>query len=163
MEHPKLVFKTILSSLKWQNGSIYENHQNNHLFILPSDAIQMIRREILNIIGPVAFKNLLYYLNQLSADFIMKDAEDMGFMKKEKLQYFFAIMTLFGWGDVIDWNYDEITKMGIIKIVNFPKPSEPFSYLVHFGFAGICARAIELVYNDKVLVQEVLCTEVIQN
>ncbi len=160
MEHPKLVFKTIMHSLKWQNGSIYENHQNNHLFILPADAIQMIRREILNIIGPVASKNLLYYLNQLSADFIMKDAEDMGFMKKEKLQYFFAIMTLFGWGDIIDWNYDEVTKMGIIKIVNFPKPSEPFSYPVHFDFAGICARAIELVYNDKVLVQEVLCTEV---
>lgn len=157
LERPKMISKMILKSIKWKNGNLFENHQNTLLYILPADLLQKIRREMINMVGIKIAQNLLYDLNQLSADLIIADAEDMKFEGFEKIRYFCSIMALFGWGDCSDFHYDHETKTGSVILKDFPKLENPTNQVVHYDFCGITARIIKIVYNDVVVVEETQC------
>jgi hypothetical protein len=62
MEHPKLISRKILDSIKWKDGNLFEDHQNTKLYIMPIDLLQKVRRELITILGIKVAKNLLYYL-----------------------------------------------------------------------------------------------------
>ncbi len=159
IEHPKLVFAQILKSLKWQDGRVYEDHQNSHLFIFPAEIIQEIRLELQAIVGKKVAKNLLYNLNQLSADTIIKDAIEQDFKEKDLIRYFLAIMALFGWGMAEQFEFEPATGKGIVTISRFPGLNTPQTEPVHEDFSGILARALELSFNYKVIVKETKCCE----
>jgi predicted hydrocarbon binding protein len=159
MEHPKLVSKTILHSIKWQDGNLFENHQNTQVYLMPADLLQMVRREMLKMVGQEVGKNLLYYLNQYSADLIARDADDMGFKGIEKVRYFFGIMALFGWGSVTKFEFNENTKTGALDLKSFPRLSDLYPSSIHYDFAGITARMLELAFDAKCLVTETQCEE----
>ncbi len=159
IEHPKLVFAQILKALKWQNGRVYEDHQNQHLFIFPADILADIRLELQTIVGKKVAKNLLYNLNQLSADAIIKDAIEQDFKERDLLRYFLAIMALFGWGSSDLLEFDPATGKGIVTIARFPQSEKPQLEPVHDDFSGILARALELSYGQKLEVRETKCCE----
>ena len=159
IEHPKLVFTQILKALKWQDGRVYEDHQNSHLFILPAEILAEIRLELQSIVGKKVAKNMLYNLNQLSADAIIKDAIEQDFKEKDLLRYFLAIMSLFGWGSAEQFEFDPVTGKGIVSISRFPQSSKPQPEPVHDDFSGILARALELSYGKKCEVREISCCE----
>ncbi len=159
IEHPKLVFAQILKALKWQNGRVYEDHQNQHLFIFPAEILQEIRIELQAIVGKKVAKSMLYNLNQLSADAIIKDAIEQDFKGKDLLRYFLAIMALFGWGSAEQFEIDPATGKGILIIARFPQSTKPQSEPVHDDFSGIVARALELSFNKKYEVKETKCCE----
>lgn len=157
MEHPKLISRKILDSIKWKDGNLFEDHQNTQLYIMPIDLLQKVRRELITILGIKVAKNLLYYLNKYSADLIIHDADELGFKEDEKVRYFFAIMALFGWGNVAEYSFDKAKSTGKFIMQNFPEINERVDYPIHFDFCGIVSRIIELVYNQQVLVREIKC------
>ncbi len=159
IEHPKLVFAQILKALKWQNGRVYEDHQNSHLFILPAEILQEIRVELQSIVGKKVAKSMLYNLNQLSADSIIKDAIEQDFKEKDLVRYFLAIMALFGWGSADKFEFDPAAGKGIVTIARFPQSTKPQPEPVHDDFSGILARAIELSFEKKCEVKETNCCE----
>ena len=157
IEHPKLIYKKILESIKYFEGNLFENHQNTMLYILPADLLQIIRRELINTVGLNVAKNLLYDLNQLSADTIIQDAEDMGFKGIENVRYFFSIMALFGWGDGFNFKFDPETSTGNVILKNFPIVDQNAKFQLHYDFAGIMARMFKIVFDKDLFVEEVLC------
>nr|MDO8113223.1 V4R domain-containing protein [Candidatus Sigynarchaeota archaeon] len=159
IEHPKLIQKQIFKALKWKDGNVYEDHQNTHMYILPAGIFQEIRIELRNTIGKKLARNLLYSLNQLSADAIIKDAIEQDFKGKELFKYFCAIMSLFGWGYAEHLDFDSSTGNGTITISRFPQSNIPQQEPVHDDFAGILARAFELSYGGKYEVKETKCSE----
>ncbi len=159
IEHPKLVFAQILKALKWQNGRVYENHQNSHLFIFPAQILADIRLELQSIVGKKVAKNMLYNLNQLSADSIIKDAIEQDFKEKDLVRFFLAIMALFGWGSADQFEFDPVTGKGIVTIARFPQSTTAQPEPVHDDFSGILARALELSYGKKLEVRETKCCE----
>lgn len=157
LERPKMVSKIILKSIKWKDGNLYENHQNTLIYILPADLLQRIRREMIATVGMDLAQNLLYHLNQLSADMIIRDAEDMDFKGHDKIRYFCAIMSIFGWGDCSNFTYDPDSKTGVIIMRDFPVIKQEYKVPIHYDFCGITARVIKLVYDDDVIVEETEC------
>jgi predicted hydrocarbon binding protein len=159
IEHPKVVFSQILKSLKWVDGNVYEEHQNTHLYIFPAEIFQEIRLEIRNTVGKKVAYNLLYSLNQLSADLIIKDAIEQNFNSKDLFRYFLGIMGLFGWGFSKQFDFDPETGNGMITISNFPKLNINQIEPVHDDFAGIIARALQLSFGGNYDVHEITCCE----
>lgn len=159
IEHPKVVFSQILKGLKCVDGNVYEEHQNTHLYIFPAEIFQEIRLEIRNTVGKKLACNLLYSLNQLSADLIIKDAIEQNFNSKDLFRYFLGIMGLFGWGFSKQFDFDPETGNGMITITNFPKLNIIQIEPVHDDFAGIIARALHLSFGENYDVKEITCCE----
>ncbi|MEX2717387.1 MAG: V4R domain-containing protein [Candidatus Sigynarchaeota archaeon] len=159
IEHPKLVFSQVLKGLKWQDGNVYEDHQNTHVYIFPADIFPEIRIELRNTVGKKLARNLLYNLNQLGADVVIKDAIDQEFKGKDLFKYFCAVMSLFGWGFAEHFDFDPSTGAGVVIIARFPQSSTTQTEPVHDDFAGIIARALELTYEKKYEVRETKCCE----
>ncbi|MBN2152714.1 MAG: hypothetical protein JW839_14780 [Candidatus Lokiarchaeota archaeon] len=160
IEHPKLVFSQVLKGIKWKDGNVYEDHQNTQLYILPAGIFPEIRIELRNTLGKKLARNLLYSLNQSSADTVIKDAIDQEFKGKDLFKYFCAVMSLFGWGFAERIDFDASTRSGTVVIARFPQSNLPQAEPVHDDFAGIIARAIELTYEGKFDVKETKCCEV---
>jgi len=157
IEHPKLIYKKILKSVRYYEGNLYEDHQNAQLYMLPADLLQIIRRELINTVGLNVAKNLLYELNQFSADAIISDAEEFGFKGMEKVRYFFSIMALFGWGDGFGFEYNETNLNGKVVLKNFPIIDQKVEYVLHYDFAGLMARMFKLVFDHDVFIEEIKC------
>nr|MDO8084725.1 V4R domain-containing protein [Candidatus Sigynarchaeum springense] len=158
IEHPKLVFSQVLKGIKWQDGNVYEDHQNTHIYIIPADIFPEIRIELRNTVGKKLARNLLYSLNQLSADTVIKDAIDQEFKGKDLFKYFCAVMSLFGWGFAEHIDFDPSVG-GLVTITHFPQSSTTQPEPVHDDFAGIIARALALTYEKKYEVKETKCCE----
>ncbi|MBD3353274.1 MAG: hypothetical protein GF364_17470 [Candidatus Lokiarchaeota archaeon] len=157
LKHPKMVSNNILNSIHWKDGNLFEDHQNTQVYILPADFLSLVKRELIEIVGNKVSKVLIYYLNQYSADLIVKDAKEMGFMRFDIIKYFCSIMALFGWGHPSTFIFNPESSAGTIKLYNFPSVSELFESPVHYEFAGIAARVIKLVYNIDVGIEETKC------
>ncbi len=145
--------------LKWKDGWVYEDHQDTHLYISPAEIFQEIRIEYLNTFGKKVASNLLYNLNQLSADLVIKDAMEKDFKDKDVLRYFLAIMALFGWGFAEHMEFDTASGTGTVKIARFPKLEAVQPEPVHADFAGILARAFQLCFGGEYEAKEMDCCE----
>ncbi|MHA1819360.1 MAG: V4R domain-containing protein [Promethearchaeota archaeon] len=157
LKHPKIIYKKIINEIKWQDGNLFESHQNTQLYIMPADLLQLIRREMINIVGIKMASKLLYYLNQISAKYIIQDAKDMGFKDEQQIYYFFGILSIFGWGFFKEFKYDPESKEGELKLKDFPHLEEPAKINIHYDLSGITACALDLIYGGHHKVEEVSC------
>lgn len=159
MEHPAMVFSKILKSLRWERGNVYENHQNTHVYIFPARIFQEIRLEVRAILGSKVARPVLYNFNQMSAEAIVRDGREMGFEGTKLIRYFLAVLALFGWGFVEEFEFDPDTSRGQVRVQNFPKSGEVQPEPVHDDFRGIFARVLELVHHGQYQLIETACCE----
>ncbi|MHA1733406.1 MAG: V4R domain-containing protein [Promethearchaeota archaeon] len=160
MEHPARAYHALLKSLRWDAGRVYEDHQHTRLYIMPAGIVQEVRLELRETVGSKVAGSILYEFNRLSADAIVRDARGIGFKGRDLARYFFAIMALFGWGFVTEFELDEDSGRGTLVLENFPKSARPQREAVHDDFRGIFARALELVYGREFSVVETSCCEI---